>query len=38
MYVRTGIANRDPWNLGEFGCFTIAKTASLGRLGNKHIG
>lgn len=38
MYVRTGIANRDPWNLGEFGCFTIARTASLGRLGNKHIG
>ena len=36
-YVRTGIANGDPWNLGESDCFTIARTASLDRFGNKHI-
>lgn len=37
-YLRTRIANRDHQNLGESACSTIARRASLDRLGNKHLG
>lgn len=37
-YLRTEIVNRDHQNLDESACSTIARRASLDRLGNKHLG